>query len=37
MQKRKLPRGLHLAPKDLRNYFCTEVAAKSDDPNVAML
>jgi integrase len=25
-----------LAPKDLRDYFCTEIAAKSDDPNVAM-
>ena len=28
--------GLHLAPKDLRDYFCTEIAAKSDDANVAM-
>ena len=28
--------GIHLAPKDLRDYFCTEIAPKSDDPNVAM-
>jgi integrase len=28
--------GLHLTPKDLRDYFCTEIASKSDDPNVAM-
>jgi hypothetical protein len=23
--------GLHLAPKDLRDYFCTEIAARSND------
>jgi hypothetical protein len=28
--------GIHLAPKDLRDYFCTEIAANSDDANVAM-
>jgi integrase len=28
--------GIHLAPKDLRDFFCTEIAAKSDDANVAM-
>jgi integrase len=28
--------GIHLAPKDLRDYFCTEIAANSDDSNVAM-
>ena len=28
--------GIHLAPKDLRDFFCTESAAKSDDANVAM-
>ena len=26
----------HLAPKDLRDFFCTEIAAKSDDANAAM-
>ena len=25
-----------MAPKDLRDYFCTEIAANSDDSNVAM-
>src|SRR5215467_13917650 len=34
--KERFKAGLHLAPKDLRDYFCTEIAAKSDDPNVAM-
>ena len=28
--------AIHLAPKDLRDYFCTEIAANSDDANVAM-
>ncbi len=28
--------GIHLAPKDLRDFFCTEIAAKSDDANAAM-
>jgi integrase len=28
--------GIHLAPKDLRDFFCTEIAAKSDDASVAM-
>jgi integrase len=28
--------GIHLAPKDLRDFFCTEIAAKSDDAAVAM-
>ena len=28
--------GIHLAPKDLRDYFCAEIAARSDDINVAM-
>jgi integrase len=28
--------GIHLAPKDLRDFFCTEIAANSDDANVAM-
>jgi hypothetical protein len=28
--------GIHLAPKDLRDYFCTEIAARSNDPAVAM-
>jgi hypothetical protein len=23
--------AIHLAPKDLRDYFCTEIAANSDD------
>jgi integrase len=34
--KERFKGGIHLAPKDLRDYFCTEIAAKSDDPNVAM-
>ena len=25
-----------MAPKDLRDFFCTEIAAKSDDANIAM-
>ena len=33
--KERFKGGIHLAPKDLRDYFCTEIAAKSDDPNVA--
>jgi hypothetical protein len=36
VQERGIQGGLHLAPRDLRDYFCTEIAAKSDDPNVAM-
>ena len=36
MQKERFKGGLHLARKDLRDYFRTEIAAKSDDPNVAM-
>ena len=28
--------GIHLAPKDLRDFFCTEIAAESSDVNVAM-
>ena len=28
--------AIHLAPKDLRDYFCTEIAANSDDASVAM-
>jgi integrase len=28
--------GIHLAPKDLRDFFCAEIAAKSDDAAVAM-
>jgi hypothetical protein len=35
-QKEKFKGGIHLAPKDLRDFFCTEIAAKSDDANVAM-
>jgi integrase len=35
-RKDKFKGGIHLAPKDLRDYFCTEVAAKSDDAKVAM-
>jgi hypothetical protein len=35
-KKERFEGGLHLAPKDLRDYFCTEIAAKSDDANVAM-
>lgn len=34
--KEKFKGGIHLAPKDLRDFFCTEIAAKSDDANVAM-
>ena len=35
-KKERFKGGVHLAPKDLRDYFCTEVAANSDDSNVAM-
>ena len=28
--------GIRLIPKDLRDYFCTEIAARSNDPAVAM-
>jgi hypothetical protein len=28
--------GIHLKPKDLRDYFGTEIAAKMDDPAVVM-
>jgi hypothetical protein len=35
-RKERFKGGLHLAPKDLRDYFSTEIAAKSDDPNVAI-
>jgi Phage integrase family len=35
-QKENFKGGIHLAPKDLRDYFCTEIAATSDDPAVAM-
>jgi integrase len=34
--KEKFKGGIHLAPKDLRDFFCTEIAAKSDDASVAM-
>jgi integrase len=34
--KERFKGGIHLAPKDLRDFFCTEIAAKSDDANVAM-
>ncbi len=35
-RKEKFKGGIHLAPKDLRDFFCTEIAAKSDDAKVAM-
>jgi len=35
-KKESFKGGIHLAPKDLRDYFCTEIAANSDDANVAM-
>jgi len=35
-RKENFKGGIHLTPKDLRDYFCTEVAARSNDPNVAM-
>jgi Phage integrase family len=35
-RKEKFKSGIHLTPKDLRDYFCTEIAARSNDPNVAM-
>jgi hypothetical protein len=35
-KKERFKGGVHLASKDLRDYFCTEVAANSDDSNVAM-
>jgi integrase len=35
-RKERFKGGIHLAPKDLRDFFCTEIAAKSDDANVAM-
>jgi hypothetical protein len=35
-KKENFKGGIHLAPKDLRDFFCTEIAAKSDDANVAM-
>ncbi len=35
-KKESFKGGIHLAPKDLRDYFCTEIAANSDDSNVAM-
>ena len=28
--------GIKLVPKDLRDYFCNEVASKTDDPIVLM-
>jgi hypothetical protein len=34
--KEKFKDGIRLAPKNLRDFFCTEIAAKSDDVNVAM-
>jgi hypothetical protein len=36
VQARSLQGSIHLAPKDLRDFFCTEIAAKSDDAAVAM-
>ena len=35
-RKENFKGGIHLTPKDLRDYFCTEIAARSNDPNVAM-
>jgi integrase len=35
-KKENFKGGIHLAPKDLRDFFCTEIAANSDDANVAM-
>jgi integrase len=35
-KKESFKGGIHLAPNDLRDYFCTEIAANSDDANVAM-
>jgi len=35
-QKEGYKGGIHLAPKDLRDFFCTEIASKSDDAAVAM-
>jgi integrase len=35
-RKENFKGGIHLAPKDLRDFFCTEIAANSDDANVAM-
>ena len=35
-RKENFKGGIHLTPKDLRDYFCTEIAAGSNDANVAM-
>ena len=36
VRKEKYQGGIHLKPKDLRDYFGTEIAAKTDDPTVVM-
>ena len=35
-KKENFKGGIHLAPMELRDFFCTKIAAKSDDVNVAM-
>ena len=35
-KKENFKGGIHLAPTELRDFFCTKIAAKSDDVNVAM-
>jgi hypothetical protein len=36
VRNEKYKDGVHLKPKDLRDYFGTEIAAKIDDPTVVM-
>ena len=36
VRNEKYQGGIHLKPKDLRDYFGTEIAAKTDDPTVVM-
>src|SRR5262245_21255265 len=36
VRKEKYQGGIHLKPKDLRDYFGTEIAAMTDDPTVVM-
>jgi integrase len=36
LKKENYKGGIHLKPKDLRDYFGTEIAAKTDDPAVVM-
>jgi len=36
VKNQKYQGGIHLKPKDLRDYFGTEIAAKTDDPTVVM-